>query len=631
MTIKEIAKLANVSASTVSKILSGKDKHISEETRSRVTDIVDRYQYSPKSKALRSSLRSHLIGAIVPDMSSRYTSHLLRNVEKEIVKHGFNLAVCNTGSESESEDNALNLLVARRVECLIIMDGKMRPKFKEDIIRSEIPYILLNSQNIEGVKVNFDYQKAVHMLMKHLIDKNHQKIALIIREKEHLIKQHYRQEIEKNQRIFDDSMIFDVSHNLSDIPEVLDTILRTGYRAVLAESMIIAEKLCVHSSFRRLDVGKDFSLAAIDDQNLADYMTPALTCAKLPFEEYALTITNTALQLTEGKDVADLQMVAPIFFPGTTVGKNIEEQKPRIAVVGTINMDVMMEVAKIPCPGETVVIREKTFLPGGKGANQAVGAAKLGAKVSMIGRLGNDLHGKELYQHLYSADIDLQGVSFDNRCSSGWAYIYVTDKAEYASGIHSGANIELDREHIGRFKNEIIQASYCLAQTEISMNAVEYLGELCAKNHVRLILKPSSAEELSEHLLRNIYMLIPSKSEINRLIPKAVSLEEKVEILIQRGAPRVILTLGERGCYYSDGKIRKYFKAAKVNVVDTMGASDAFISALAVYLAEGRTSMDKSITYANIAAGLSVSQIGVQAALPDRNAVEIMYRKSCVE
>ena len=120
-------------------------------------------------------------------------------------------------------------------------------------------------------------------------------------------------------------------------------------------------------------------------------------------------------------------------------------------------------------------------------------------------------------------------------------------------------------------------------------------------------------------------MLVPNEVEINYLVPDALSLEEKVEVLLNRGAPRVVLTLSEKGCYYADKNKTQYFEPMEVEVVDTTGASDAFISALAVFLAEG-IQMTRAIDFANIAAGISISRIGVQSALADRNTIETMYK-----
>ena len=630
MTIKEIAKLANVSPSTVSKIINQKDGHISEETRRRVLEIVAHYQYSPLAKAMeRSANPSRLIGAITPSVVDSYYANIIRSLEKGLAARGYNLILCNTDSEAEAEANAFRLLRARRVECIVIMGEARNAELIETVVQSGIPYIILNPENgiSKSIKISFNHQQAISTLMQCFSRNNHRKVALVIPAGEKYFKQHYRHEMEQFGKVFDESMVFEALPDLSNLPMVLDTLLKTGARAILAGNMRIAGELYQCASLRHLRVGRDFSLAAFDDQDLAQTMVPPLTCVKFPFDEYAQTIVRIAIDLIEKRRVGrGPHMVDTVFYPGGSVTKNDEDQKPHIAVIGAINMDIMLEVSHLPNAAETITIRDKMLLPGGKGANQAVGAAKLGAKVSMIGRLGNDLYGKELYHHLHSANINVSGIIFDSEQPTGLAYIYVTDQAEYSIGIHGGANRKLDRKQIDSFIEDIQSASYCLVQTEIPMDTVEYLGQICAKNHVRMILKPSPAHPLSDELLSNLFMLVPNELEISELVPGDTSLMEKVDILLKRGTPRVILTLGETGCYYADAQTAHSFKPAPVNVVDTTGASDAFISALAVYLAEG-SSMEQAIDFANIAAGISISQIGVQSALADRSAVEMQYKR----
>jgi len=630
MTIREIAKLADVSPSTVSRIINKKDAAIKPETRDRVLEVVERYQYDPLAKMReRSAASSRLIGIVVPSMVEWYNANVIQSLERAFASHGYNLIVSKTDADEGAERKTLHLLSARRVECILVMGDIREAALRE----ATIPVLRLSqSQDRPGsVQIGFDYSKSTQMLMQYFFENNHQKIALLAPPDCEQLKCDYRQELERHQLICDDSMIFTVSRDLFGVPEAFDTIMRTGYRAILAWDASIAKEIYRCASMRRLEVGRDFSIAALDGQDIACSLNPQLTCTKLPFGEYANIVMQTVLKTIEQKKLPeDIHMVDLVFYPGASVTASHGEQKPHIAVIGAINMDVMMEVEHIPCAGETVIIREKTFLPGGKGANQAVGAAKLGARVSMIGKLGNDLYGKEMYHHLHNAGIDVQGIAFDDQYATGWAYIYVTDQAEYASGVHVGANIEMDCAHIDRFQNEILGASYCLVQTEIPMDTALHLGALCAKNHVRIILKPSSTQELPDALLRNIYMLVPNEAEINRVVPGTYPPEEKVDELLRRGTPRVVLTLGERGSYYADTQTKRYFPPAQVNVMDTMGASDAFISALAVYLAEG-ASLDKAITCANIAAGISVSQIGVQSALPERGAIEALYRKLSAE
>jgi len=630
MTIKEIAKLAGVSPSTVSKIINRKDESISEDTRNHVLDIVEKYNYSPIAKALeRASVNTRLVGVVAPNTADSYFAKIIHSLERAFSKRGYSLIVCNTDGDCTTEIEALSLLKARHVECLVVLCEKASPELETNIIDCDIPYIAVNpgEDMSYSAAVALNYKQAISSLMQIFFSNNHDKVALVIQSEGRCFKSYYRDELEKSGQVFDDSMVFEMHGDNSNSFEILDTVLKTGYRAILADSMKVANALYTDSYMRHMLVGSDFSMVAFDDQGCAETLSPKLTCAKPDFGEMANAIASAALSITEGKVPSEcLHIVDAVLYQGNSVSENTNKQRPHIAVIGTINMDVMLEVPHLPNAGETLIITEKTILPGGKGANQAVGAAKLGAEVSMIGRLGNDLYGKELFHNLHSANINITGVDFDNQYQTGRAYIYVTDYADYSIGVHAGANDGLDCKQIDKYTDIIRQTSYCLVQTEIPMGTVEYLGEICAKNNINMILKPSPAKTLSDELLKNIYMLVPNEVEISNLVPGPQSLEDKVKILLDRGTPRVVLTLGEKGCYYADKQKKQYFKPMNVEVVDTAGASDAFISALAVYLAEG-INMERAIDYANIAAGISISRIGVQSALADRNTIEAKYKQ----
>ena len=629
MTIKEIAKLACVSPSTVSKVINRKDEHISSETRERVLGIVEQYQYSPFKKAIENSqVSSRLFGVIVPTIANRFFANIVQSLERKLAENGYNLIICNSYGDAESEKHALRLLGARRVECVIVAGEPKSHELTKEREGGQTPYIILNPENatVDDIIVSINFSSATNALMQHFWGNNQKKVALIAGGKENRLGQCYRHSIESSGQVFDGSMVFEPLDDLSNISDILDRVLRTGARAILASNMNIAAAIYKNASLRHLDVGKDFSLAALDDENLAHTMTPKLTCIKLPFDDYAKAITDTALGIIGNNRIKGHKVrVDAVFCEGGSVAQNSGEQRPRIVVIGAINMDVMMEVSHLPNAGETIIIRSKTVLPGGKGANQAVGAAKLDAQVDMIGRLGNDLYGKELYTSLHSAGVNVSGVVFDNHYETGRAYVYVSDNAEYSIGVHAGANDAIDQGQIDAFAEMITCASYCLVQTEIPMDTVEHISQICAKNDVRMILKPSPAQILSRRLLRNIYLLAPNEVEINYLVPGGQPPEEKVQTLLDRGANRVVLTLGKKGCYYSDGKVFQYFEPTQVEVVDTTGASDAFICALAVYLAEGLP-IERAITFANIAAGISITRIGVQSALADKGSIEAMYK-----
>lgn len=629
MNMKDIAKLAGVSPSTVSKVINNKDQNISKQTRKKVMEVVNRYQYTPFSKALaRSGARTRLVGVLLPNLADTYHAHILRGLENALSRQGYNLILCNTDGRAAEESAAFQLLRLRRVECVAVLGKLHNQELGDTIAASGIPCLDLDAENSirNSVQIFFDLQQSVAALVEHFLAMQHGKIALILKKNNHRFRHCFRQEMQQHNRYYDSSLVFAVDPHSAELEEALDVLLHAGVRAVLVDGISIAQGVYTYAAFKHLRVGEDFSIAALDDHAAAATMRPSLTCIRYPFDAFGDAAVQAAVRMMEEKSLSSNAIPVPVtLVKRNSVQRMAPDNRNRIVVVGSMNMDVMLEVEHLPRAGETVIIGGKTILPGGKGANQAIGAARLGAKVDMIGRLGNDVYGKELYHNFYTAGVGVQGVEFDNKYDTGRAYIYITDDAQYSIGVHAGANLQLDKEQIEKYQKEILRASYCLVQTEISMDTVVYLGELCKKNNVRVILKPSPAKTLPDKLLKNLYMLVPNQTELNQMLPGAGSAEEKVAALLRRGVSHVILTLGKDGCYHSDGRTGTYYPAATVNVVDTTGASDAFISALAAYLS-AEHSIPQAIEFANIAAGISITRLGVQSALPDRKAVGMMYR-----
>lgn len=621
MTIKQIAQIAKVSPSTVSKILNHKDEHISAKTRKRVLEVIELYQYSPHAKAIeRSVVRSKLIGVLVSSITSSHYANIVKSLERQFIKRGYNIILCNTEDNIDIEINAVRLLQSRHAEGFIFVSDAPKDATKD--LMGETPYLTLSpTSNINSI--SFNYSQAIDILMRNFFKKNHHRIALVISECEKHLVRYYRNQLEKNDIVFDESIVFTMENDLSNIPKILEIALNTGANAILASNMGIAYEIYNYLSIRLLTAGQDFSLAAFDDQDSPHNMSPNLTCIKLPFDELARIASDTMINLVEKTATTspNHNLVDVSFCPGGSITENAGEKKPSITVVGTINMDIILKVSHFPAIGESITIEDKTILPGGRGANQAMGAAKLGAHVNMIGRLGNDLYGKELYHNLHSMNINVNAVVFDDNYATGRAYIYVDKEGDYSIGVHAGAGAGLDAAHIDSFKDKILHADFCLVQTGIPMETVEYLGQLCKDNGIPMILNPSSTKALSDQLLSNTYIIVVNLQGLNRVVPDILDMESQVEHLLKRGSHKVIVSLSEKGCYYCDGTIKKYYPAIKTTVVDTTSASDAFISALAVYLAEGAC-MDVAIKYANIAAGISVSGIGVQSALADKKTIE---------
>lgn len=294
---------------------------------------------------------------------------------------------------------------------------------------------------------------------------------------------------------------------------------------------------------------------------------------------------------------------------------------PKICVVGSSMIDLISKVPRLPKLGETLVGRSFHLGYGGKGANQAVMAAKLGAKVTMVNKVGRDVFGEGTLKNYQEQGIDTTHVMFDESRFSGVAPIFVDDNAQNFIVIVPGANLGLLPEDVQKAKHVILEADILICQLEILVETTLEAFRIAKSGQVRTILNPAPAALIPEELLQLSDICAPNETETELLTDLPVGTLSEAEAaarkLLSRGTGTVILTLGERGALLVDKDTVENIPAVKVDAVDPTGAGDAFIGSLAVYLAEG-LSLQDAIRRANAVAALSVTRIGTQVSFPTR-------------
>lgn len=292
---------------------------------------------------------------------------------------------------------------------------------------------------------------------------------------------------------------------------------------------------------------------------------------------------------------------------------------PYILVVGSSNTDMVINSPHLPAPGETILGSSFFMNPGGKGANQAVAAARLGGNVTLICKTGNDIFGKQAAGIFENEGIDISCLVEDSNNPSGVALITVDDNAENTIVVASGSNATLSRSDLAHSKNVIENASIVLMQLEIPIDSVLYVAETaCAKN-VKVILNPAPACSLSDEILKNVSIIVPNETEAEMLtgikVDSIDTAKEAAEKLSSKGVETVIITLGPKGALlYHDGKF-EHIKSIEVKAVDTTAAGDVFTGAFAVALSEGKA-LNDAVEFACKAAAISVTRKGAQASAP---------------
>jgi ribokinase len=297
-----------------------------------------------------------------------------------------------------------------------------------------------------------------------------------------------------------------------------------------------------------------------------------------------------------------------------------------ITVVGSLNMDFVVQVERLPRPGETVLGGRFAMQPGGKGANQACAAAKLGGRARMVGRVGDDGFGVELRRGLESDGVDTRGVHVSAALPSGVALIFVEASGQNQIVVAAGANQTLTRADVDEALAGASEG-YLLLQLESPLETIEHAAALGARRGLGVVLDPAPARPLPDTLLANVSCLTPNESEAMALLGQpesAVSIADAPGVaraLLERGPRAVILKLGAQGAYADDGSGGRHFPAPRVDAVDATAAGDTFNGAFAVALAERRTFAD-AVAFANAAAALSVTRHGAQASIPSRSEVD---------
>jgi ribokinase len=293
----------------------------------------------------------------------------------------------------------------------------------------------------------------------------------------------------------------------------------------------------------------------------------------------------------------------------------------KIAVVGSLNMDFVIQVPRFPHPGETLTGHDFHNVPGGKGANQAIAASRLGAQVSMVGRVGNDAFGQRLQSALEDDGVDTEHVSVDQHRPTGIAAILVEGSGENRIVVVPGANGALTPEDVQKAASTIAHSDILLLQLEVPLPAIVRAAEIAHQGQTRVILNPAPARLLPPSLLSQVDYLIPNEVEAAMLAGGTSERPlQAAQALRQMGVPAVVVTLGARGALLVDNTGAAQADAIPVRVVDTTAAGDAFVATFAVAIARGKPARE-ALHWANTAGALATTKLGAQPSLPTLQAL----------
>ena len=293
----------------------------------------------------------------------------------------------------------------------------------------------------------------------------------------------------------------------------------------------------------------------------------------------------------------------------------------KIGVVGSINMDMTVKAERIPLKGETLKGWDLQYIPGGKGANQAVAMAKLGAEVEIFGCVGDDAAGESLVKNLQDTGVETGHIKVVPGVPTGLAMITVGEN-DNTIIVVAGTNNHVDIDYVNEVKDSILECEIVLLQHEIPQETVEYVISLCADNGVKVVLNPGPARPVKQEILEKVTYLTPNEHEAVILFGRDISFEE----MMKRYPEKLVITQGSRGVStcLKNGEVI-LVPARKANVVDTTGAGDTLNGAFTVAVTEGK-GIAEALAFANTAAGLSTEKFGAQGGMPTLEEVRAVMQ-----
>lgn len=629
VSIKEIARLSGVSTTTVSKIINSKADDISQETIDKVLKIVKEYNYTPYGLSRsNSSTKTFTVGLLLRKM---YNTNLIINGLLQVLNQsGYTLMLLDSNGSVETEAKNLSKISRRNLDGLI-----WEPVCEESLANLELlkncnpKIIYINSPAQQGDHYSIDYQKIGYFAASALIEKNHTKIGCVIRKgsrRSEAVAAGFKQCLFDNNIAFSPKMVF-------SLEELTPALFQTeAFSALISSHFAITQELTVLLEQMNISIPYDLSLLSLRDDLREGLDTTNLSTIKIPYYEFGTYIGERIVSLCESKETGDLQNFD--FVPSIESPRSIDiprdMRRPKITVVGSINMDNTIFLNQFPTPGITSYAREAVSLPGGKALNQAVGASMQKQEVTLIGKIGNDAIGSIICKTLADHGIDTASLITDFRTETGKAFILVDQGGDSIVTVLEGANSSLTPGDITGRAKYFENTGICLLQTEIPMDAVREAARIAKSCHAVTILKPASIDTMADRDYENIDIFVPNQKESLRL-SRRENVEDAAEYFLSKGIKTVIITLDKDGALLRTVNTRKYFDAPAVDVIDATGGSDAFISTLAVKLLENR-GLDEAIQAATVAAGFCISKFGVSNSMIDNATLEsYLNQKSIVQ
>lgn len=639
MTIKELAQLAGVSVSTVSKIMNQKDASISAETRELVIRLAKEYNYRPYSSFNFQQSRSMTIGVLLRNASELDLT--FSGILSRAGSRGYSVLVRDSDSSSaESEQRNLTAFAEAHVDGLIWepVSQESLPLTKQ-LEKADIPYVLGNTflpsaqpsypQSDAASLVSqtsfpyLDFEDMGYFVTEALVKKGHKAIACLLIDgtRADSFYKGYQRCLFDHHIGLNEEFVF---HFADGLPT--NQLAAHSFSGIVSSHYTAALKLYQTMDFLHRSIPYDLSIVSLrnDARFQTDY--PPISTLTIPHLAYGERLADTLIDIIEKKELQPAPKNSFVLDNEQSIDIPFHSRTKKVLSIGCVNIDHYINFEELPRSGKTVTSDTSSVYLGGRCANAAVGLAKLGHSVSIIGRVGNDPDADFVYSSLSAFPlIDAHALQRTQSAKTGRAFIFVQRDGESMISVLAEANRALSPQDILDNESLFSNCGYCLLQMGVPINATIKAAETAKKHGVITVLKPSSCTGISTKLLQHTDIIVPNDDELGDicrgLCPENASLEQKAEFLIQCGVKLVIVTMGSQGCYIRYKTEEYRLPAASFVSTDTSSASDAFISAFVSYLLDGYD-MLSSARIATYAAGMSTTKQGCSSSLVDRATLE---------
>lgn len=635
MTIKDIAELAGVSVSTVSKIMNHKDSHINENTRQRVLSVIKEYHYEPYA-GVKAKINTFTLGVVIPEnpdpASEPESAAILSGITEEAQQHGYTVVALRSKPSRESERKCISQLISQNV-CGILWqpvpvsqspEAESSPSaenYREMMIRefdrASIPYLILSDPSFPD-SVCPEYEKLGYLAALKLLRNHHTEILCAVHDDSY----RSRQITAGFQHAMAEYSLFPAEQNLSKVSEIMDSPADHlgNCTAILCTSQADALSLFGFLTRNNYVIPKDISLVTVLDYPRESVPYPELSGIPTDSRRFGACLSQSLIAMHEtGSRQFDRESFAPSasFIDGQTLDVPLSYQAKSILCVGTINYDCTIIADRLPQSGMSLMAMSSSYSVGGKGANQAIGAARLGQKVILIGKVGDDSNSIRIMDELNANGVLTHAISREQNCESGKAYVQVDASGDSTITVVPGANQYLTPEYIKSMETLFSSASYCMIPGEIPLKTVVETCILCSRHKVKTVFKAAATRSFPDTLYPLIDYFIPNRFEAAALSGIGDQPSLQADYFLRKGVGCVIITLGADGCYLKNAAQENAYPACKMfPVVDNTGAGDAFISAFTSCLSMNH-SLEDSIQIAQIAAAFTVSKVGSAPSMID--------------